>query len=206
MVQYFDYLPAEPSEALILHRLGYHKQTTVLEEGHQKVLTAGLREGKLLCQIRGALGRFRIIARSSESVTLENGAVLHSKSLSSLLAESDEVSLMAATAGAEIVARILFEIQAGDPVLGVILDSIAAQTVDAGLNFLSQFTNKFLAREGKKLTKHRYSPGYGDLELTAQLIIFEMLNLDKLDLSLTEKYMLVPEKSVLAIAGIEGVR
>jgi len=205
MVQYFDHLPVNPREDLILYRLGYQKHNTSLEEVHRKALEAGLREGKMICQIRGAVGRFRIIARSIEKITLENQAVLDSKSLAHLLAQSDEVVLLAATAGTEIVERILFEINQGDPVLGVILDAVASQTVDAGLDYLNQLFAKMLSREGKKLTKHRYSPGYGDLDLSAQRIIFEMLQLEKLDLTLTEKYMLVPEKSVLAIAGIEGV-
>lgn len=68
-----------------------------------------------------------------------------------------------------------------------------------------EFINKEIRREGKKLTQKRYSPGYGDLLLTNQKIIYDILNLKKLRIELTESYMLVPEKSVIAIAGIEGI-
>lgn len=51
----------------------------------------------------------------------------------------------------------------------------------------------------------RYSPGYGDLPLTNQKIIFDILNLERLGLRITERFMLVPEKSVIAIAGVEGI-
>jgi len=62
-----------------------------------------------------------------------------------------------------------------------------------------------IRREGKKLTKMRYSPGYGDLPLSNQKLIYDVLNLERLGISITERFMLVPEKSVIAIAGVEGV-
>jgi cobalamin-dependent methionine synthase I len=65
------------------------------------------------------------------------------------------------------------------------------------------FLNRMLAREGRKTTKHRYSPGYGDLSLRHQKIIFDLLDLQRLDLTITPDYILIPEKSVVAIAGIE---
>jgi len=62
---------------------------------------------------------------------------------------------------------------------------------------------KLLLREGRCLTRRRYSPGYGDLALSNQKIIYDALGLEKLGLTLTERFLLIPEKSVLAIAGIE---
>jgi hypothetical protein len=88
----------------------------------------------------------------------------------------------------------------------LILDSVASQTADAALDWIVQMLNKIFAREGKKLTKHRYSPGFGDLPLSYQKEIFEALKLYKLNMSITEKFMLVPEKSVIAIAGVEEKR
>jgi cobalamin-dependent methionine synthase I len=62
---------------------------------------------------------------------------------------------------------------------------------------------KMFDRQGKMLTKHRYSPGFGDLPLNYQKDIFSVLELEKFNMSITEKFMLIPEKSVIAIAGIE---
>ena len=42
-----------------------------------------------------------------------------------------------------------------------------------------EFINKEIRREGKNLPK-RYSPGYGDLLLTNQKIIYDILNLKNL--------------------------
>ena len=88
--------------------------------------------------------------------------------------------------------------------LGVIWMQLL-ETADAGLDWLMDFINKMLRKEGKKLTEQRFSPGYGDLPLANQRLIYDLLKLERLGLKLTEKCMLIPEKSVLAIAGVEGV-
>ncbi|HBF33507.1 TPA: methionine synthase, partial [Candidatus Sumerlaeota bacterium] len=75
---------------------------------------------------------------------------------------------------------------------------------DAGLDWLEEFVEKLLAREGRCLTRRRYSPGYGDLALSNQKIIYDALGLQKFGLELTERFLLIPEKSVLAIAGVES--
>jgi cobalamin-dependent methionine synthase I len=60
-----------------------------------------------------------------------------------------------------------------------------------------------LRREGRHLTSRRYSAGYADFVLENQAIFFRELELEKLGVQLTASFILVPEKSVTAIAGIE---
>jgi hypothetical protein len=203
-VKYLENIPAVPKREMVLTRIGYKKGTTILGEQQLNMIEEGMRLGQLLCNIKGAYGRFAITDRSSVHVHLSNDIVFESESLSNLLCKSDQVILMASTAGKEVTERISQEIKGGDPALGIILDSVASQTADAGLNWLMEFLNNLLGREGKRLTKRRYSPGFGDLPLVYQKVIYEALNLGKLDMKLTGKYMLIPEKSVIAIAGIEN--
>ncbi|NLY42793.1 MAG: methionine synthase [Clostridiaceae bacterium] len=204
-VKYFINMPVRASIEMIKMRLGYKKGTTVLDNIQREELEKGIEKGFALCQPRGAFGRFIIKEHQTDFIMLENGQVLKSNSLARLLENSDEVVLMASTVGKQIVDRIVYEINEGDASLGVILDSVASQTADAGLTWIVRYINQHLYREGKRLTKHRYSPGYGDLPLENQKILFDLLKLEKLQLALTESYMLVPEKSVIAIAGIERI-
>jgi cobalamin-dependent methionine synthase I len=78
---------------------------------------------------------------------------------------------------------------------------VASETADAGLDWIQAFLNSQMAKQGRKLTT-RYSPGYGDLDLSAQKVIYDALKLEKIGISITDRYLLIPEKSVLAIAGI----
>ncbi|OPZ85033.1 MAG: Vitamin B12 dependent methionine synthase, activation domain [Firmicutes bacterium ADurb.Bin419] len=204
-IKYFEYIPSKPSEGMILTRLGYQKTTTVFSDEYREKLNEIIKTGILLCNTRGLFGRFEIVQKSKEYVKLENGVVFESESLSNLLRNSFEVVLMASTVGKEITDKIHSEVESGDASVGVILDSVASQTADAALNWMVDFINKLIRREGKTLTRTRYSPGYGDLPLINQKKIFDTLGLEKLGLEITERYMLLPEKSVIAIAGIEGI-
>ena len=64
-----------------------------------------------------------------------------------------------------------------------------------------------LRREAPGLyLRPRFSPGYGDLDISHQRAMFDLLELEKrLGLSLTQTQMMLPEKSVTAIAGLSDV-
>lgn len=163
-----------------------------------------MKRARILSRPAGVYLRVKIVERTPDSIGLENGIRFQSKSLSRLLQNSEEVILMAATVGPEIVAAISEEVNQKDAAFGLILDAVASQTSDIILDWMMDYLNGMLAKKGLKLTRHRYSPGYGDLPLDYQRPIYEALHLRKLGLELTEKFMLTPEKSVIAIAGIEA--
>lgn len=204
-LKFFEHIPTVPDNGMILTRLGYRKTTTILDDDYKKTLMENINKGLMLCNTKGVFGTFKIEKRDEESVELDNGVVLKSKSLSKLLSNSMDVVLMASTVGKEIVDRIVDEINNNNASFGVVLDAVASETADAALDWMVDFINKMIRREGKKLTKMRYSPGYGDLPLSNQKLIYDVLNLERLGISITERFMLVPEKSVIAIAGVEGV-
>jgi hypothetical protein len=204
-IRYLQTIPAVPSRRSVLFRLGYSRDKTVLGERDQRMLEDGTRLGRLLCQGRGVFGRCPIAENNAQRIILENGAVFESASLARLLADSDEMLLMAATVGAEVCERIATEIRDGNAGFGLILDAVASETADSCLDWMVEFVNKLVRREARKLTRRRYSPGYGDLSLDHQQTIFRLLELERLDLALSERQMLIPEKSVIAIAGMQKI-
>lgn len=204
-IRCFEYIPSSPSEGMILTRLGYRKTKTVFSEEYKEKLDRMIKEGLLMCNTKGIFGRYPIIEKSDKHIVLENNLIIESAGLAKLLSNSIEVVLMASTVGSEITDKIHHEVESGDASFGVVLDAVASETADAALDWMVDFINKLIRREGKILTKMRYSPGYGDLPLLNQKKIFDILGLTKLGLSITERYMLLPEKSVIAIAGIEGI-
>ena len=204
-IRCFEYIPSSPSEGMILTRLGYRKTTTVFSEEYKQKLNKIIQEGILMCNTKGIFGRYSIIEKSDKHIKLENELVFEGTGLAKLLSNSTEVVLMASTVGSDITDRIHSEVESGDASFGVILDAVASETADAALDWMVDFINKLIRREGKNLTRMRYSPGYGDLPLLNQKKIYDTLGLDKLKIGITERYMLVPEKSVIAIAGIEGI-
>ncbi len=202
LIQCFYDIPLDPEIKSVLIRLGSRKNAPI-DANFFRMLEEGMKQAKILSHPTGLYLPLKIIQRTPDTVVLENETHFQSKSLSRLLQNSEETVLMAATVGHEIVEAIMNEVTQKDAAFGVILDAVASQTTDAILDWMMKHLNVILAKKGRKLTLHRYSPGYGDLPLVYQKPIFETLKLSKLGLNLTDKYMLVPEKSVLAIAGIE---
>jgi hypothetical protein len=202
-IKYFENIPAVPKREMILLRLGYRNGMTMLDSQDILLIEEGIKEGSSLCKPAGAYLFVPVLAKSDAQVILEHGIKFQSKGIARLLQKSDHVVLMAATVGSEVTERIFHEVENGHAAKGLIIDSVASQTADAALDWIVNILDKMIVREGKRLTKHRYSPGYGDLSLCYQKVIFEALQLEKLHLSLTEKFMLVPEKSVIAITGVE---
>ena len=47
----------------------------------------------------------------------------------------------------------------------------------------------------------RYSPGYGDFDITCQKDILKLLDASRIGLSLTDGFMLIPSKSITAVIG-----
>lgn len=202
-VKYFKHIPVVPNRNLILIKLGYRKGITTLSEKDSNFIDAEINRALLLCNARGAFGYGRINNHLANKVILENGIELNSEKLSTFLNNCHEVVFMASTLGREISDQIAESTKNGNAASGLILDAVASQVADAALDWLMNLINKIIRIKGKALTKRRFSPGYGDLELFNQKVIYDMLNLKKMDISITDKFMLEPEKSVIAIAGIE---
>lgn len=205
-IKYFGQIPAIPKRDMVLSRLGYRRGTTMLEPDDLSLIEDGISLGASLCKPAGAYLFTHITSLDNENVLLDNGINFTSQSLAKLLKDSQSVLFMASTVGKDVTDRIVFEVEKGDAAKGLILDSVASQTADAALDWVMKFVDKILAREGRMLTRHRYSPGFGDLPLANQKDIFYALQLERLNMALTEKFMLVPEKSVLALAGVEEKR
>ncbi len=205
-VRVFPSIPVPLPHGRILARLGFNRHRTVLHAHHESLVETSIRLAWGLCQPKGVIRRVSIdrAGAEDETVRLETGDVFRSASLGAFLKDSREALLMAATVGPEIVRAVNREIGAGHASRAAIVDAVGSETVDAALGWLQSYVQAEAARERAAVTKQRYSPGYGDLGLDAQATVFRLLELERLGLTLTPRRMLVPEKSVIGIAGIES--
>ncbi|MFB3926057.1 MAG: methionine synthase [Syntrophales bacterium] len=202
-LSFFDPIIVSVPKEKIYKRLNYRKGTTQLTALQAKELERDIEDALSLIVLRGAGSCVPILKRTDSETTISGGHVIRSKSVSSLLKNSSEIFLMGATAGHEIMEAIREDAEKNNLTHGVVLDAVASEMVDASLDWIMKYVNHELSREGKRLTKRRFSAGYGDLLLENQKWIYDFLSLDRLGVSMTEAFMLVPEKSVTAIAGIE---
>ncbi|MCF0260254.1 MAG: hypothetical protein HUJ54_10385 [Erysipelotrichaceae bacterium] len=125
--------------------------------------------------------------------------VLKGKLASSMLADSTHVIVMAATLGM-MFEHLLSQKTARSMQEALLWDACGSDYVEKVLDELEQeIASKLTARQ--HLTD-RFSCGYGDLPLSLQKEVSDLLNLPALGIFLTDSHMMVPSKSVTAFIGI----
>jgi hypothetical protein len=194
-----------PKEA-IYRRLGFRKGTTRIRDNETEEIERGIDDALSLTRLSGVAARLAIEKKKLPEILLSSGRTLDSKSLAGLLRHSEEIMLMGATAGPDIMDEIKKDTSRGRMTRGVILDAAASEMVDHALNWMTAYLNQELRRENRRLTKRRFSAGYGDFPLRNQEWIYGTLGLERLGVRLTGSFMLVPEKSVTAVSGIEKIK
>ena len=199
---YLDHIPVTFPEKMVLARLGFSRRKNKMSTEQYAQLRYNILEAFRLCHPQGAWTCIEIKRRTAAQTVLADGTVFKSRSLSEMLAESDAVLLMAATVGSQIMAAIR-DVVKSDGARALILDAVGGQTANAALDLLNRHLRQRFIRKNEILTSMRFSPGYADLELENQKFIFEILKLEKLGLELTDRFLLVPEKSVIGICGVK---
>ena len=127
-------------------------------------------------------------------------AVVHSKNLAKCLEGCTRALIFGATVGIgadRLISRYANTLPSG----ALTVDAIATERIES---LCDTFCNE-LEEGGLNLTP-RFSPGYGDLGLEHQRVIFDVLDLPrKIGITLNESLIMSPSKSVTAIIGIKSV-
>jgi cobalamin-dependent methionine synthase I len=139
-----------------------------------------------------------------ETVLLEGGHSIKSGSVADLLRGSRAAALMGVTVGPAIVELALQAVNSGDGASALVYDAVGSETAEAAIDWLNMYIAQQIKRRGENLTRMRFSAGYGDFMLENQGLFFELLGLEKLGVSITDRYIFIPEKTVTAIAGVES--
>ena len=124
-----------------------------------------------------------------------------SRDLSKNLSGCSEIILFAATVGVQ-TDRIISRYNMTSPVHALVAQAAGAAAVEEWCDILCR---EFAQTEKKKkrYLRPRFSPGYGDLSLDIQRVVFDVLDCNrKIGATLTESFLMVPTKTVSAIVGI----
>ena len=188
----------------ILRRLKYHEHKTDISPEHMAVVETHIQRAVALCEPKG---RYVVLpVNLSDNVVMVEGIKdIKSASLVKLLQNSVEMVLMGVTVGPMIGEQAHKFVEQGDMTAAVVYDAVGSEMADAAIAFVQNHIQRTIRPQGKRVTR-RFSPGYGDVDLTVQKQIFNVLQLTDFGVQLSERYMLIPEKSVIAIAGVEEIR
>ena len=135
---------------------------------------------------------YQIIDLPCEELTVGNDIRRH-------LSGCSRAALLCATLGAE-VDRLIRVAQVSDMARAVVLDSMASAAIE---QVCAQADALIAAQFPKCFLTFRFSPGYGDYPIGLQKNFLRLLDAPrKIGLSVSESCLLVPAKSVTAIAGL----
>jgi hypothetical protein len=147
----------------------------------------------------GIYERFDISLEKENIVEVKGGLSIESSDLYSWVSGCDELVVMAVTIGDGIVTRVEELVEAREVTRGMIVDAIGSETVEELANVL----NRIICTTVRKATTKRYSPGYGDWEVTDQKVLLDLVHGDQIGIEVNEASQMVPEKSISAVIGLE---
>jgi len=203
-IVFLEKISIDPPREKIYQRLGFKKRTTQIPASQQKKTDYFINEASYLISLKGSLLRLAIVHNDGEKIILAGGLTFASKKLSAFLRDCREAVLMGATAGGAIMEAIKEKTRQDDLAAAVVYDATASEMADAGLDWIMDYLNQQLRRERKTLLPRRFSAGYADFNLENQKAIYDTLQMEKIGVTITPRFILLPEKSVTAISGICG--
>ena len=107
------------------------------------------------------------------------------------------------TLGPGIERRMELETQRGRLERALFFDAYGSEAVETAADSLNDYLAATSRLSKERLTK-RFSPGYGDLSLEKQGLFYRELELEKLDVTMDDRFILHPNKTITALIGVEG--
>ena len=203
---FFDSINIATPEESIYRRLGYRKDKTQLTPQQKDEVEHYIEDALSIISLRGAGIRIPVQEKETSRIILSTGIIFESVHLSAFLEDCQEIVLMGATAGSDVVEAVRGDSAESNLTRAVVFDATASEIVDASLDWIMDYFNQELRRENKRLTPTRFSAGYHDFLLENQKIIYDILQLQRIGININENFILTPEKSVTAVAGVIGFR
>ncbi len=189
----------------IFRRLGYRRGVTTIDGRTKAAIESDIAYARTLIHLQGTALRLPICERNASTIVFGEGIVFNSTDISKMIHDCDELLIMGATAGSDIIDAIGRDARDDRLTRGVVLDAVASEMTDASLDWIVTYFNRNLRRENRRVSTRRFSAGYGDFGIENQKVLFDILKLSRIGVRISDRYMLTPEKSVMAVAGIYGI-
>lgn len=154
---------------------------------------------------------FRSVCRTFDMSVKDDGTILaagmeiKSKSLCRNLKDCKKIVLFGATLGTG-VDRLISRHSIINMAQAVVLQACAAALLEEYCDIEQEKIGSIMKKEGLYL-RPRFSPGYGDFDISYQEPIIRILECPKkIGLSMTDSYMMTPTKSVTALIGASRIK
>ena len=128
---------------------------------------------------------------------------LQSSSIAAHLAGCSRVAVLALTIGALLEQQACELFAAGDYTAALLLEAAGTTAVETAADKVCALIAEQAGKEGL-FTLPRFSPGYGDWDITVQPAIVSLAGGGDAGISVHESCMLLPRKSITAVIGLKS--
>jgi len=182
----------------VLRYLGYRNQE--IDPGTNSLIDEAVSETLLNLSKHYTYRIFDLERKEGRINLLQSRISLTGKGISSHLEGAEKCAVMALTLGVKIDEKLRLYTKT-EVTKALIMDACATVAVESLAEKVEEKIRHAANDEGLFLTE-RFSPGYSDLPITVQPEIIKALDAHrKIGLSATESCLLIPQKSVTAVAG-----
>ncbi len=191
-------IPIEIEKEKVLKSLGYYrKKKSVLSPSIDALIEGEIKRAKKLIRGKGAYIILPVKTKSKDEVILKN-ITLKGAAIARAMAKAKEVALFVDTIGPALEVEVNRLYQKDEYTKATILDTIGSVAADEGAEYLSSI----IVDEAKKKNTPRFSPGYGDWDLSIQKRLLEVTQAAKIGVTCNEAFFMIPRKSVSAVIGL----
>ncbi len=199
MNKYFPYIHLSKIPFLrIIHRLGYPTIKHVKEKDKAEI-NSWIDKALTIWQPKGMIHNEKIIRIENSFIQCEK-IKIPSKDLVKLFGKCTQISFLAVTAGMEVVKLRDELLKTKNLKDATLLDAILSEITDSLAEHLNNYILKISSLQRYELTR-RFSPGYGDLSLSFQKNLLNLIGAKKIEIYLNENFLMKPEKSITALVG-----
>lgn len=186
----------------VLRYLGYRNQG--LDDITNGLINESIEEMRTFLNEKYVYKIFNIEREKDGLLLSHSNFRLTGSSIEKHLEDSESCILLALTLGHKVDTMIRYY-EKTSMTKAMILDACASVAIEEIADRICDELEEMVSKDKKALTS-RFSPGYGDLEISIQKDFLEMLESGKsIGLTASSHSILIPRKSVTAIIGIVDI-
>lgn len=185
----------------VLKELGFKQVSSVLTPPMEKMVREEIERAQGLINPQAIVINFSLTSVTEKEIITDcDSLYFKTRYLAKNLSGCTKASLFICTLGSKLEERVKDYFAEGEQTRAYIMNGIGSAAAEEVAEYVNQIIIKEAEGEGFK-TVRRFSPGYGDWNLSDQQAILKTLNPSPIGVTLTERCIMIPEKSITAIVG-----
>lgn len=142
-----------------------------------------------------------IVSVKGSTVTIEDSIQFSSKVIARLLKPCEKVAVFALTIGKHLEELVAHLAENGLVLQATVLDAVGSSATEELAVSVEERIRRLASLDGLRISR-RFSPGYCDWAVSQQKVVFQALGDDSAGILLTERKLMIPQKSVSGIIGL----